>query len=358
VCWLAPVVAVVASIAPLRADIIEQVLVKVNGDIVTLSDFEKLQLAALRDRARDRPELAKLPANSPEIEKAIAESAPQLILGAVDELLLLQRAKEHGWSLTDERFNEIVADIRKSNNLDDDAAFRAALKQEGMTEATLREQIEKDMLLRQVRTVDVFEKISVTEDEVQEYYSARKGEFTTPAELTLREILIPVKATEKGVNVAEDEAARAKAEDTRKRLLAGEPFAQLAGELSASGSKANGGLLPPIRLQDLATALQDELSPLKVGEITPVVPTTAGYHIFKVESRSETKVRSLDDARSDVSRRVAEQKSEAETLKYLDRLRSQAKITWRHEELKRAYEKALADRRARAGLPVTQPPQS
>ena len=51
---------------------------------------------------------------------------------------------------------------------------------------------------------------------------------------------------DRGVNVADDDAARAKAEDMRKRLVAGEPFARLAGEVSAASSKANGGLIGPI----------------------------------------------------------------------------------------------------------------
>ena len=111
--------AVAMAFVPLQAEVIEQVLVKVNGDIVTQSEFEKRQLAELQSR----PELAKLAPNSPEIRKAVAESAPGLILAAVDELLLLQRAKEHGWGLTDDKFHEIVDRIRKENNLDSDEAF-------------------------------------------------------------------------------------------------------------------------------------------------------------------------------------------------------------------------------------------
>jgi peptidyl-prolyl cis-trans isomerase SurA len=345
---VAVAVAAVAAVAPVRAEIIEQVLVKVNGDIVTLSDFEKRQVAALRER----PELAQLAPDSPRLAQAIAESAPALILAAVDELLLLQRAKDNGWTLTDTRYREIVDNIRTTNNLESDEAFRAALKSEGMTEAELRVTIERDLLIRQVQQVEVFEKISVADDEVRALYEARRSEFTTPAEIMLREILIAVPVTDRGVNVAEDVAARARANDIRRRLLAGEPFATLAAEVSASSTRANGGLIGPIRLQDLAAALQGIITPMKQGEITDVVPTTSGYQIFRLESRSETKVRSLEDARSDVSRRVAEQKSQGELLKYIEKLRAQAKITWRHDELKKAYETALAERRLKAGLTV------
>ena len=334
---------------PLQAEILEQVLVKVNGDIITMSDFERRQLAVLANQ----PELAKLPQNSPQVAQAIAQSAPGLILSAVDELLYLQRAKEHGWTLTNERYAEIVASIRKANNLEDEAAFKRELQASGMTEESLRRDIERDLLISQVQRVDVVDKIAVTETEVDEYYKNHPNEFTTPSEVTLREILIPVPATERGVNVALDEEARAKAADVRKRLLAGEPFPRLAAEVSSSPSKANGGLIGPIRFDELSPSLQDVLNKMKVGDISEVLSSTQGYQILKLETRSETKVRTLDEARGDVSRRVAQQKSEGELMKYLEKLRSQAKITWRHDELKKAYDQALAQRRIKFGIPST-----
>ena len=83
---------------------------------------------------------------------------------------------------------------------------------------------------------------------------------------------------------------------------------------------------------------------MKIGDISDVMRVTRGYQILKLESRSETKVRSFDDARDDISRRVADLKMRGELMKYLDRLREQATIVWRNEELKKAYELALQNR--------------
>src|ERR1041384_6202673 len=203
--------------AGLHAEILEQVLVKVNGDIVTKSDFERMQLEFLRQR----PELQNVTADSPELQKAVAESTPQLILNAVDELLLVQRGRELGYVMTDEQFKGVLDNIKKDNNIDTDEKFNQALAQEGMTLADLRRQLEKNMLETRVQQNEVLAKISVTEDEAHTYYDAHKNDFTTPSELMLREILIAVTATDRGVNVAEDDAAKAKAEDLRHRLMAG-----------------------------------------------------------------------------------------------------------------------------------------
>jgi parvulin-like peptidyl-prolyl isomerase len=218
------------------------------------------------------------------------------------------------------------------------------LKQEGLTLAELRRNFERSMLVQQVQRVDVMDKVGVTDEEARAYYAENSREFTTPAEITLREILIEVPTTDRGFNAAADDEAKAKAEELRKRLIAGEPFARLAGEFSNAGSRANGGLIGPLKSDDLAPQLAQLLLKMKVGELTDVQRTQRGYQILKLESRTEQKVRSFEDARGDISDKVAERKFQAARDAYLDRLRAQATITWRNAELKRAYEQALLKR--------------
>ena len=343
--WLPPMLAaVLLAGATLQAEIIEQVLVKVNGDIVTKTEFEQRQVDALRSR----PEFADASPSNLQLQRAIAEIAPDLILQAVDELLLVQRGRELNYTLGDEQFKQIVDDIRKRNNIEDDQQFQVALKEQGMTMADLRRNMERTMLVSQVQRVDVMEKISVTDSESRAYYEAHRQDFTTPSEITLREILIPVPASDRGVNVAQDDEAKTKAEELRSRLVAGEPFPRLAAEHSTSASKANGGLIGPIITTELAPQLQQMLERLKVGDLTPVIRTQAGYQVLKLESRTETKIRTYDEARGDIADQVAETKRRAELEKYLDRLRSQATITWRNAELEKAYDQALAKRRQAA----------
>ena len=80
---------------------------------------------------------------------------------------------------------------------------------------------------------EVLGKIGVTDDEARKYYDAHLKEFTTPPTVTLREILVAVPGDPKAINVAADEAAKAKAEEIRKRAIAGgESFEKLAADVS------------------------------------------------------------------------------------------------------------------------------
>jgi peptidyl-prolyl cis-trans isomerase SurA len=346
----AGLVLALVAVTPLGAEIFEQVLVKVNGEIITKSDFEQRQVAELRNR----PELSNASPTSPQLRTAINEITPELILTAVDELLLIQRGRELGYVMGDEQFNNILGSIKKQNNLDDDEKFQAALKQEGLTMADLRRNLERNMLVSQVQRVEVNDKISVNEEEARAYYNAHPRDFTTPSELTLRELLIEVPTSDRGINVAQDDEAKAKAEDLRKRLLAGEPFARLAADFSAAPSKANGGLIGPINHDELDPRLQKLLDAVPVGGVTEPLRTQRGYQLLKIEAKTETRVKTFEQARSEIGNRVGEQKRQAELLKYLDQLRTQATVTWRNDDLKRAYDQALDKRRKQnAGTSAT-----
>ena len=248
-----------ALVAPMNAQIIERVLVKVNGDIFTQTELEERQTAAIRARMGVdlKPEMVN---NSDELKKAVDEVTPQLLVDAIDELLLLQMGKEKGYHLSDEQFKAWLDNLRKEQNLLDDAKFQAALKQEGMTIDDLRKNVEKQFLVGQVQRDEVGSKLQITEEEARQYYLAHKQEFVEPATVTLREILIEVPPTTKGgqtvMSVAQEDEAEQRAAAVRARLLAGEDFAKVAAEVSAAASKANGGLIGPINLAEVSPELK------------------------------------------------------------------------------------------------------
>ncbi len=81
------------------------------------------------------------------MKKAIAEVTPQLLVNAIDELLVIQLGREKGLRLSDEQFNRWLTSMRKDQGLEDDKKFEAALKQEGMTISDIRRNVEKQFLL-------------------------------------------------------------------------------------------------------------------------------------------------------------------------------------------------------------------
>jgi parvulin-like peptidyl-prolyl isomerase len=331
-------VAGIASAA--RAEIIEQILVKVNGEIFTKSDLEQRQVAALRQKGQ--PIDLKSDPNNLQLRKALDEITPQLIVDAVDEMLIVQRGKELGYKLSDEQFKSVVDNIRKENKIENDEQFQAALKAENMTIADLRRNLERSMIVQRVQQNEVMSKIGVTDDEAKAYYEAHMNEFTTAPTVTLREILVATPADPKGINVGADDAAIEKAQEIRRRVTAGgENFEKLAGEISDSPSKANGGLIGPLSVNDIAPDLRKLIEKMKPGDVSEPIRVARGYQLLKLETITATQVMTLEQAREQISERVFTDKRKAEFQKYVQKLRTQAIIEWKNPEIHKAFDEGV-----------------
>jgi parvulin-like peptidyl-prolyl isomerase len=278
-----------------------------------------------------------------QLRQALNMVTPQIMVDAVSEMLMVQRGKELGYRLTDDQFKSIVDNIRKENKLDTEERFEAALKQENMTMADLRRQIERNVVVSRVQQVEVFGKIGISEDEARKYYEAHMDEFTAPATVTVREILVSVPTDGKTINVGQDEAAKEKAEQLRARAVGGESFEQLAADFSDSPSRANAGLIGPISLNDLSADLRQAVEAKKSGDITDVIRTQRGYQIIKLETLKASQTMAFEQAREQISDRVVTGKRKEEFDKYLAKLRTQAIIEWKNPDVKQAYEQGLVD---------------
>ena len=323
-----------------RAEIFEQILVKVNGEIFTKSDLEQRQVLVLRQRGQQMD--LKNDANNQQLRKALDEITPAIMVDVVNEMVVVQRGKELGYTLSNEQFKSVVDNIKKENKIETEEQFQAALKSENMTMADLRRTLERQMIRQRVEQNEVLGKIGVTDSEARNYYESHMNEFTSPPTVTLREILISVPTDQRGVNVAAEETAKTRAEEIRKRVTTGrESFEKLASELSESPSKANAGLIGPLSILDISPDLRKVVEGMKPGDVTELVRTNRGFQILKLESRTETQVMPFDQARDQISERVFTDKRKGEYLKYLEKLRSQAIIEWKNQDVKKAFEEGL-----------------
>src|SRR5215468_6187312 len=143
VVWCAVAAALAAMSASSRAEIVERLVAKVNGDIVTQSEFEARQLAAVQ--------AAHIPAD--QVESYLRQNNSRILQEAIDDLLIVQRAAEIGIKLRPEYL--------KDNNIPDDGELRRQLRREGMNLDDLKRNIERSVLKRQVLQHELEPKVQV-----------------------------------------------------------------------------------------------------------------------------------------------------------------------------------------------------
>ncbi|HEY5906976.1 MAG TPA: peptidylprolyl isomerase [Vicinamibacteria bacterium] len=289
---------------PLPAEILERVVAKVNGDIVTLTDFQARQLAAAQ-AARISPE---------RVEAFLRQQNAKILQDAVDELLLSQRSADLGMRLPPEVVRDIIEGIKKENNLETDAQLQEQLRREGMSMDDLKRSIERSIQRRQVLQREIEPKIAVSEEDSYAEYQKKKAEFAKPATVTLEEILV------------EGEDAREKAEALVARARAGEDFAALARAYSKAPSAKNGGELGKLAQGEINPELEKQAFALAKGAISDPLPQGAGYRILKISDKTEASVVPYEEAKKDIRARLGEQRIEKEYQAYMATLRDKAVV--------------------------------
>lgn len=321
--------------------IIERVLVRVNGEILTQSQLTNLQIEALREREQ--------PPSPAEVEPAIAEITPALLVASVDNLLLVQHGRQLGLTFTQEQFQQAIENIKKANKLDD-AALAKVLAQDGLTLEDIRQRLEQSYFIQGVEQREIGPSMTITLEEQRQYYKRHSDQFMTPLTISIRELLIPVATRTQGgqevFSVGDDEAAKATIEQVRTRALAGEDFTALVTAHSDSATKANGGLIGPVNVEDLSPALKDMFAKLEPGQISEPLRTTRGYQIFKLEERSTPTMRPFDEVRREIETAIRMERLEPEKQKLLARLRTQAVIEWKDDSLRQIYDRQIASTQA------------
>src|SRR5262245_55029223 len=323
------------SLAVAHAEIIEQILVKVNGEIFTKTDLETRQVAAIRATGREAD-----PSDA-QLRQMLDDVTPDLLVNVIDEMLIVQRGRELGYRLADDQFQSIVENIKKDNKIENEEQFQAALKQENMTMADLRKQLERQMIVSRVQQNEVLGKIAVSDEEAKRYYDSHLNEFTSAQAVTLREIFVSVPGDGATLNVGRDEEAREKAAKIRARAVSGESFEKLAADLSDAPSRTNAGLIGPLNLNDVSPEVRKLIESMKVGDVSEVMRSARGYQILKLESMTTPEAQPFEQAKQDISNRVFTDKRKAELRRYVDRLRTEAIIEWKNQDVKKAYEVGL-----------------
>jgi parvulin-like peptidyl-prolyl isomerase len=307
---LALAAAVLAVASP--AEVVERVVVKVNGDMVTQSEFQARQVAAVQ-AARVPPE---------RIEQFLRENNARILQEAIDDLLLVQRADEVGVRLSPSYIKEVVDGIKKENNIASDEELNQQLRREGMSIDDLKRNIERSILTREVLRRELEAKMVVNEADARADYDARKADYVHQPTVHLQEIVLPATA---GLAAAQDLARRARA---------GEDFAELAKEHSRGPTRQSGGDLGQVSRGDIAPDIEKVAFALPPGGVSDPLPAASGGHrLLKVVAKTEGRTVPFAEVKDEIVRRLGIARIGAEKEAYLAGLRKTALVDLRVREV-------------------------
>lgn len=248
--------------------LIDGIAAIVNEGVVLRSQLDA-QLAAIAIRAER--EGLRLPPEDVVIEQVLE----QLIV----EQIQLQRAERIGIQISDQMLNTALARIAEQNGITFEQ-LPEQLGQEGVDYGQYRREMRTQLVLEQLRQIDVIGRISVAPREIENCIADLEGNVVGNSEFRLSHILISVPDS---ATAEEFATAEAEANEVYEQLVAGEEFATLAIQHSDSQTALQGGALDWRKGDQLPTLFSDVVGPLKAGEFSNPIRAVSGYHIVKVD---------------------------------------------------------------------------
>ena len=249
----------------------DYIVAVVNQEPITHTDVDK-RVGRIMEAASRNPN-ARLPPPD-----ALRE---QVLDALIDEKVQLQHAKTIGMNVSDAEVDDAVANIASQNQISLQE-LRQRMRSDGLDYDRYRNSLREQMLLERVRAREVNSRIQISDTEL-DTFNAQAAAAGRDTDLNLAHILI---AVPEGASADKVRQAAAKAEALRERAVAGVNFAQLVKDnTDDTGTRDNGGtfgMRPASRLPELFT---DAVKDLKVGQISKVVRSGAGFHVLKLIER-------------------------------------------------------------------------
>ncbi|HTM11597.1 MAG TPA: peptidylprolyl isomerase [Bryobacteraceae bacterium] len=313
-------IAAAALASAAEITVIEEIIAKVNGEIITRGDVERTRKqmeAAMREQG----------ATGQRLQEAMAEADKNILRERIDQLLLQSKAKELNLNVDSEVAKQL-ADIQRKSGITDPDKFQQFVRdQTGMSYEDYKNDRKNDLLTNRVIRQEVASKITIKREEAQQYYDGHKDEFQREERVYLREILV---ATPPGADTAQ---AQKKAKDLADRGKKGEKFDDLARNNSDSPSAQQDGDIGAYEKGKLRPEIEKTVWDQPRGYVTDPINVGNGFLILKVEEHQKAGLAGFEEVLPEITNKLFNPRFNPELRRYLTQLRVNAFL-----EIKPGYE--------------------
>jgi parvulin-like peptidyl-prolyl isomerase len=301
------------ALSAAEVKVVEQIVAKVNGDIITTAEFTRARRALLEEiKARKVPE--------DQAKKALEEMEKNMLRDKIDNLLLVQKGKDLNISV-DSEVSKYIADLMvRTKVANQEDLGRMIQEQTGQTFEDWKSEMRNNMVTQRVVRQEVGSKINIKKEELAKYYEEHKTEFVREQEVYLREILLSTE-NKKPEEIA---AIDKKAKDAVARARKNERFGNLVREYSDAPSSREEGDLGWFKKGQLAPNIETLVFELKRGGVTDPIKLPNGFLILRVEDIHQAGQAELEQVENEIMEKLYTPRFQPTMREYLTKLRTEA----------------------------------
>ena len=284
----------------------------VNDTVITQAELDS-QMNMVVDRLRASGRL-------PDVSQ-LDQLRSQVLENLIARELLYQESQKKGIKISEETVNEQFIGLKAQ--FPNEAEFNKALTRMNLTEASIKEKLERDLTLKKLIDDEVAPGVKLTDIEVRAFYDNNPEAFKQPERVKASHILIKV---DPQADTSQKAEAKKKIDLVQAKLQKGEDFGALAKEYSEGPSGPKGGDLGYFTRGQMAKPFEDAAFALKPGEVSGVVETRFGYHLIKVTDKKPETIMPYDDVKERLEQFLKQRKMQEQINVYVKRLEENAKI--------------------------------
>lgn len=257
--------AALLTLGPAQAQETLRIAAVVNDEIISAYDLSsRLALVLASSGTADNIETRR-------------RLAPQVLRGLIDDKLKLQEARRLNISITMDDIQLALAQVERQNDLPK-GGLDGFLARTGINKSVLIDQLEAEIAWIKAVSRKLAAKIQIGDDEIDEIIARIEANKGKPDHL-VSEIFLPI---DDPLNQNEIQLL---ANRLFQQLKDGASFPALAQNFSQSASAAVGGDLDWISPGQLGSDLNAALLKLQPGQISPPIPSMAGFYILLLRDR-------------------------------------------------------------------------
>jgi peptidyl-prolyl cis-trans isomerase SurA len=294
--------------------VVEEIVCKVNGDIITRGELEK-------DRRDLENEFRQQGLTSRALQDAVTTRSRDVLRERIDRLLLAQQGKELDIKVDNDLLKQ-MANIQRQSGISDPEQFQAYVREKsGQPFEDYKNEMKNKLLIDRVIRQEVSSQIKFTHADLEKYYNEHQKDFQREERVFLADIYVSTV----GKDAAGMVAAERKARDLVVRARKGEKFSEMAQTNSDDTTAQGGGEMPPMKKEDLRKEIQDAVWAQPRGYVTDALKLdNNGFYIFKVEDHQKAGLAQFEEVQNEVENRLYGPRMDPAIRTYLTKLRQNA----------------------------------
>ena len=297
-------------------ELLDRVAAVVNDEVITQAEMDIFLRPLYEQYSKEYSGEA--------LVKVINEVRQKILSQMIEDKLVYQEAVRQGIEVKDEEVEKEFQDFKAKMEKPED--LEIMLEREGLTLKALRERLKKQAMVRRLQDREIRSKVVVSPAEVEDFFKNNPDKFKVKERVRVRSLTIKKneEARSKGLT---DEDAQRRIELLRQKIALYHNFDQIVKDFSEDSLAKQEGLGDWIGRGAMIESVDEVIFKTPVGQMTGIVETPIGYHIFRIEAKEPAKSRAFEEAKDQIGGYLFQQESDKRFRIWMEELKKAAYIS-------------------------------